>query len=113
MSTVKKSSAQESYVADVLGAKRTPRSGATIHAKADVADPLCAIECKTYMAVRDSFTVKREWLTKLSQERFEERKQFSILVQNFGGKANEDNYVIMKLEDFAKMYEIYKEAIDG
>jgi len=112
MSTVKKSSAQESYVADVLGAKKTPRSGATVYFKGDVFDELSLFECKTYMEVRDSFTVKREWLTKLSQERFEERKQFSMLIQNFGGKAHEDNYVIMKLEDFVKLYEKYKEAIN-
>jgi hypothetical protein len=113
MSTVKKSSQQEEYVAEVLGAKKTPRSGATLHRKGDVQDSHIIVECKTYMEKRDSLTVKREWLTKLADERFQERKEFSILVQNFGGKPSEDNYVVMKLEDFAKMYEAYKEVVDG
>ena len=101
-------------MASVLGAKKTPRSGATLFGgKGDAQDELSLIECKTYMDKRDSFTVKREWLTKLAEERFQERKEFSILVQNFGGKPSEDNYVVMKLEDFAKMYEVYKEVVDG
>ena len=113
MSTVKKSGQQEEYVASVLDAKKTPRSGATLHKKGDVQSPHAIIECKTYMEKRDSFTVKREWLTKLAEERFQERKEFAILVQNFGGRPSEDNYVVMKLEDFAKMYDVYKEVVDG
>ena len=111
MSTIKKSSEQEVYVAKVLGAKKTPRSGATLRAKGDILDELSLIECKTYMEPRSSITIKKEWLTKMEDERFQERKQFSLLVQNFGGKADKDNYVIMKLEDFEKIYSHYKEEV--
>ena len=113
-STFAKAEQQTKFVADKLNMRPTARSGATLFGgKGDAQDELAIIECKTYMEKRDSFTVKREWLTKLAEERFQERKEFAILVQNFGGKPSEDNYVVMKLEDFAKMYEVYKEVVDG
>lgn len=106
-STIDKSSEQEEFVASYLGGKRTPRSGAGIRSKGDVMTPNALIECKTSMVEKDSFTVKREWLTKMQRERFEDRKEFAFLVQNFGGKGNQDNYVVMRIEDFKKLMDMY------
>ena len=111
-STIDKSSEQEEFVAKFVGGKRTPRSGAGIHIKGDVYDDISLFECKTSMVEKDSFTVKREWLDKIQKERFEDRKRFAFLVQNFGGRGDVDNYVIMRIEDFEELYSAYKEAID-
>lgn len=111
-STVDKSSEQEAFVAHKLEAKRTPRSGATIHRKGDIQDEYSLIECKTYMTPRESFTVKKEWFIKMHKERFEDRKQFAFLVQNFGGEGSQDNYVVIDLDTFSEMYEAYKQFIE-
>ena len=89
----------------------TPRSGATLRKKGDAQDELSLAECKTYMEEHESFTVKREWLTKIQKERFEDRKQFAFLIQNFGGPVSKDNYVVIDIESFKMMYEAYKEKV--
>lgn len=106
--TIGKSLEQEEFVAKFLDARRTVRSGATLSGgKGDITTPNALIECKTSMVEKDSFTVKREWLTKMQRERFEDRKEFAFLVQNFGGKGNQDNYVVMRIEDFKKLMDMY------
>ena len=111
--TYGKADTQADFVATLLGAKKTTRSGATlIGGKGDVADDISLFECKTSMVEKDSFTVKREWLDKIQKERFEDRKRFAFLVQNFGGRGDIDNYVVMRIEDFEELYNAYKEAID-
>lgn len=111
-STIEKSSSQEKYVAEYLGVKRTPRSGGTVHAKGDLASPLALFECKTSMKESDSFTVKREWLVKMNQERFQDRKRFSFLVENFGGDGDKDNYVVMDLSTFKELYDSYVQRME-
>lgn len=111
-STVAKSSEQEEFVASYIGAKRTPRSGGGTNVKGDVVDNLSLFECKTYMKEKDSFTVKREWLEKNQKEKLEDRKHFAFLVQNFGGKGNKDNYVIMTIKDFKELYDVYKASLE-
>jgi len=106
-STVSKSREQEEFVAKFLGAKRTPRSGGGTNIKGDVVSNIALFECKTSMTEKESFTVKREWLTKIQKERFEDRKQFAFLIQNFGGKGDKDNYVVMRIEDFKELYDSY------
>lgn len=111
-STIDKSSEQEKFVADFLSIKRTPRSGATIHRKGDVQDSLSVFECKTTMTKKDSFTVKKEWLTKLNRERVEDRKRFAFLVENYGGAGHEENHVIMSIDTFKEIYEVYKRTVE-
>lgn len=111
-STVKKSDLQTAFVAEKLKMKPTPRSGATLRRKGDAQDGLSIVECKTYMDERDSFTVKREWLDKVERERREDRKRYAFLVQNFGGKPDEDNYVVIHIDDFAILYAAAKQAAE-
>lgn len=112
-STSDKSKEQETYVASYLGGKRTPRSGATIRAKGDISIPEALLECKTYMQLKESFTVKREWLTKIQKERLEDRKQFAFLAINFGGEGHKDNHIVMRIEDFKEIYDGYLSSIGG
>lgn len=112
-STIDKSDEQTKFVAERLGMGPTPRSGAGLRRKGDAQDWLSLAECKTYMEERDSFTVKREWLTKMQRERFEDRKQLAFLVQNFGGPAHKDNYVVVDLETFKMLYDVYKDMVKG
>lgn len=110
-STKSKSSEQEQFVAKYLNGRVTLQSGAGIKQKGDVRVLGALLECKTYMEERESFTVKREWLTKIEKERFEDRVEFAFLVQNFGGKGDKDNYVIMSLSDFRKIYHEYLKEV--
>lgn len=111
-STYGKAMVQTEYVADFLGIKMTPRSGGTIYAKSDAQSDIALFECKTYMEKRESFTVKKEWLVKMDQERFQDRKRYAFLVQNFGGAGSEDNHVIMSLSAFKELYDIYKTSLE-
>lgn len=110
-STIDKSTEQEKFVADFLEVKRTPRSGATIHKKGDVQDEFSIFECKTSMKEKESFTVKKEWLTKLNRERIEDRKRFAFLIENYGGDGNKDNHVIMSIETFKQLYSAFRKEV--
>lgn len=110
--TYGKADKQTSYVSGYLGVPKTARSGATLNGgKGDLQDEFSLFECKTTMSEKSSFSVKKEWLTKANKERVEERRQFSFLVINFGGLPSQDNHVVMSLEDFRNMYNVYKEHV--
>lgn len=112
-STFGKADKQTAFVAKKLGMKPTARSGATlVGGKGDAQDSLSLLECKTYMKEQESMTVKKEWLTKMQKERFEDRKELAFLVQNFGGPISQDNYVVIDLDSFAKMYLAYKKSVE-
>jgi hypothetical protein len=109
-STVSKSSEQEKFVAEFLDLKRTPQSGGGVRKKADAQDEYSMFECKTTMTKRESFSVKKEWLDKLNRERSEDRRIYAFFVSNFGGRGDEDNYVVMPIETFKELYETWREV---
>ena len=56
------SNLQEQYIAKLLGGRQTANSGATDFVKGDVivSDASMLIECKTCLAEKDSFSIKKE-----------------------------------------------------
>lgn len=86
----------ESSVAEALGGRRTANSGATKFSKGDVALPRGIIECKTSMAEKDSFSIKKEWLDKTREEAFQQRKEYSALAIRFSPDG-ENYYVISEI----------------
>ena len=112
--TYGKAEVQTKYIAKFLNGKETIRSGATLAGgKGDLVIPEALLECKTYMQLKDSFTVKREWLTKIQKERLEDRKQFAFLAINFGGEGHKDNHIVMRIEDFKEIFNGYLDSIGG
>ena len=93
MNTRKFSKLQEKYVAKQLKGKVQPNSGATPFFKGDVVTEDWLVECKTSVSDKKSIAIKKEWLTKLEEERFAMRKPNMTLAFNFG-PSGEMFYII-------------------
>jgi hypothetical protein len=97
---------QENKVAQELGMKRTPNSGATLFAKGDVTGQDLLLECKTLINSQKSHTIKKEWLTKNTEEAFGRGKLLSALAFDFG---DGDRYYIVSEQNFKQLYDSWKE----
>lgn len=98
---------QEQKVADALGMKRTPNSGATLFAKGDVEGEEILIECKTLTKEQKQHTIKKEWIEKNEEEAFARGKELSALAFDFGdGKQ----YYILSELDFINLLSAYREV---
>lgn len=100
------SSNQEKKIAKTLGAKRTPNSGATKFYKGDIISDDWLIEAKTCMEIKKSFSIKREWLTKLKEEQYGMGKSYSSLCFDFGDAK--DRYYILDENTFKNVMEALK-----
>lgn len=89
------SSQHESSVCRALGAWKQPNSGASLFAAGDVynKDASLLVECKTAMTDKESFSIKKEWLEKINEERKSKRFQNSCLAFSFG--PNSPNFYII------------------
>lgn len=101
------SKAQEKRIAKELGARRVANSGATKFDKGDVVlgkDWL--IEAKTCMEEKKSFSIKRDWLRKLRDEKFACGKNYSALCFDFGDCG--DRYYILDETTFEVFIDLLK-----
>ena len=94
MDTRHYSKKQEKRVAKDLNGKVNANSGATGFYKGDVRTNHLLVECKTATKEVKSVSIKKEWLTKLAQEKFAMGKWHSVLAFDFGD--GEDYYIIDK-----------------
>lgn len=87
---------QEDRVASLLGGRRNPNSGAGHFDKSDVVVDRASlsVECKTCMTPKDSFSIKKEWLTKSKEEAFADRLENHAIAFNFFFEDKEDYYII-------------------
>lgn len=88
------SSKQEKHIAKTIKGKTQSNSGATLFNKGDIVRDNWLIEAKTCISDKESFSIKKEWLTKLKQESFAMRKEFYALAFNFGKTADENFYIL-------------------
>lgn len=95
------SSRQEQYIANLLGGKPTPASGATGFSKGDITLDDWLIECKTTTKPKTSFSIKQEWLEKNELERLEMHKPHSALVFQFEPEG--ENYFVINEKTFKKL----------
>lgn len=84
---------QENSVCEALGGKRQANSGAAKFCAGDVITETFLIECKTCMADKESFSVKKEWWEKNRLEAFQKRKSNRAIAFNFG-PGQENLYII-------------------
>lgn len=95
---------QEKAVAKEICGKTVPNSGATPYKKGDVTlgsatdTSSWLFECKTCTTNKSSFSIKKEWLTTLKEEKIGQGKLNCALVFNFG--PNLDNYYIIDEKTF-------------
>ena len=101
---------QENKVAKDLDMKCTSNSGATPWDKGDVKDDYLLLECKTCTKQQTSMTVKKEWLTGIKKEQYQMNKSMSGVVIDFGN--NKQQYVIITMEDFKHLYDLYKKDME-
>ena len=88
------STAQEKKIAKALGARRVANSGATKFDKGDVVlGSKWLIEAKPCMEPKKSFSIKKDWLVKLREEKFATNKDYDALCFDFGDGG--DRYYIL------------------
>lgn len=107
MSTRDYSSEQEKYIAKLLDGKVTPNSGGTKFSGGDILTDSFLIEAKTSMQLKQSFSVKKEWLNKMKEQAYEQGKQHSALAFQF--EPDGTNYFVIEEKLFKDMYETYIE----
>lgn len=97
------SSKQEKQIAKVVGGKVVANSGATLFDKGDVKTNDWLFEAKTCTKEQEQFTIKREWLNKIREEKLAMRKDYSSLVFNFG--PDTENYYVLDERTFKILLE--------
>ncbi len=102
---------QENKVAKDLNMRCTLNSGATSFDKGDVKDDYLLLECKTCTKPQSSMSVKKDWLTTIKKEQYQKNKSLSGVVIDFG--VTKEQYVILTMEDFKTLYELYKREMMG
>ena len=107
VSTRSVSGKQEQNIAKVLGAHRVANSGATKFDKGDVVlGSAWMIEAKTCMEPKKSFSIKKEWLTKLREEQFACGKDYSALCFDYGDSKG--RYYIIDENTFKILVDLLK-----
>ena len=99
------SNRQEKAVAKKVGGKQVANSGATAFSKGDVRTEDWLIECKTATMEKQSFSIKKSWLTKNREEAFAMKKSYNALCFDFG---DANRYYVVDERTFLKM----KEALE-
>lgn len=96
------SSKQEEYIANLLGGRTTVNSGASRFSAGDVVTDDWLIECKTTTKPKESFSIKKEWITKNERERMDLQKPYSALAFQF--EENGQNYFIVNEKVFNLLF---------
>ena len=99
------SNIQEKHVAKVLNGKQNVNSGATKWVKGDCSVQDILIECKTVMTPKNSYTVKKDVLSKLKQETYMMGKQHCALSFNF--EPNGECFYVLSEKFFKELLETY------
>lgn len=110
MNTRYYSSKQETSVSKAIKALKTPNSGAGYFKKGDLQDSDTLYECKTSIAVKNSYSVKKEILNNIQKQAFENNKMYSVLVFNFGPNTN--NYYVLSEKHYKELLG-YKELLNN
>lgn len=84
---------QETKIAEAIGGRRVPNSGACAFAKGDVTADDWLIEAKTKTSHADSISIKKDWLEKNVSEALFMGKKYSALAFSFG--PDEPNHYII------------------
>ena len=95
---------QENKVAQILGGKTTPNSGATKYIKGDVISKYWLLECKTCMTNKKSFAIRKEWLNGIKEEAKQQGKMNYALAFNFG--PDQENYYILTEKKFKELVDL-------
>lgn len=107
MGTRDYSDKQEKHIAKVTGGKVQSNSGGTKFGGGDVHTDKFFIEAKTPTKQQTSFSIKKDWLTKMREQAYEQGKECCALAFTFDPDTQR-NYFIISEEEFLE-YLAYKE----
>ena len=93
MTTRDYSDKQEKHIAKVTGGKVQSNSGGTKFGGGDVHTDKFFIEAKTPAIERKSFTIMKDWITKMREQAYEQGKEESVLAFRFSPDDKNDMYV--------------------
>ena len=85
---------QEKHIAKVTGGKVQSNSGGTKFGGGDVHTDKFFIEAKTPTKEQTSFTIKKEWISKMREQAYEQGKEESVLAFRFHPDSLIDWYVL-------------------
>ena len=111
MTTRDYSDKQEKHIAKVTGGKVQINSGGTKFGGGDVHTNKFLIEAKTPAKEQTSFTIKKEWITKMREQAYEQGKEESVLAFRFNPDSLLDWYVLDERQFLE--YLKYKEESDA
>jgi hypothetical protein len=94
MATRDYSDKQEKHIAKVTGGRVQSNSGGTKFGGGDVHTDKFFIEAKTPTKEQTSFTIKKEWITKMREQAYEQGKEESVLAFRFDPNTDNDLYVL-------------------
>ena len=80
--------------------------------KSDVVVKDFLVECKTAMAEKSQFTIKKDWLEKLKLEALANHKSMYALAFNFGGEEKH-NYFVINEQQFKLLKDLYSEKFSN
>lgn len=98
---------QEKHIAKITGGKVQSNSGGTRFGGGDVHTDMFLIEAKTTTKEQTSFSIKREWIYKMWEQRYEQGKAEAVLAFRFSPHDSEDLYVLTERQFLE--YLIWKE----
>lgn len=104
------SKAQEKRIAKAIGGRRTANSGATKFSKGDIILKEWLIEAKTCMQPKKSFSIKKEWLVKMKEEKYAMGKEQCALCFDFGDEK--DRFYIIDEPTFQYMVELFRKEME-
>ena len=107
MTTRDYSDMQENHIAKVTGGKVQSNSGGTKFGGGDVHTDKFFIEAKTPTKEKQSFSIKRDWMTKIKEQTFEQGKERWALAFTFD-PAKQENFYVISENEFLE-YLAYKE----
>lgn len=107
MTTRDYSDKQEKHIAKVTGGKVQSNSGGTKFGGGDVHTDKFLIEAKTSMSVKQSFSIKKDWMKKLQEQTFEQGKECGVLAFQFEPVG--DNYYIISEDLFLELLQKMEE----
>ena len=99
---------QEKHIAKVTGGRVQSNSGGTKFGGGDVHTDKFFIEAKTSMSVKQSFSIKKDWMKKLQEQTFEQGKECGVLAFQF--EPCGENYYVLTEQQFLE-YLKFKEEL--
>ena len=85
---------QERHIAKVTGGRVQSNSGGTKFGGGDVHTDKFFIEAKTPTKEKQSFSIKRDWMTKIEEQAFEQGKEEAVLAFRFNPDIDNDLYIL-------------------